>query len=128
MVIVAGHVIVGREDRDGYLAGCAQVVKQARNAPGCLDFTISADLLDPTRINVFERWESQSAVEAFRGSGPSDEQAGVIVSASVAEYDVLGDGAAPPFFHFFSRLWTLGHPGGCRKFLDTRPAKASYTC
>lgn len=91
MVIVAGHVIVGRQDRDDYLAGCARVVEQARRAPGCLDFTISADSLDPTRINVFERWDSQDAVEAFRGSGPSDEQADVIVSASVSEYDVSGE-------------------------------------
>ena len=88
MVIVAGHVIVGREQRDDYLAGCVQVVQQARGTSGCLDFSISADLLDATRVNVFERWESQDAVEAFRGSGPSDDQGDAIVSASVAEYDV----------------------------------------
>jgi heme-degrading monooxygenase HmoA len=58
------------------------------NAPGCLDFAISADLIDPARINIFERWESQEAVEAFRGAGPSDEQGAAMVSASVAEYDV----------------------------------------
>ena len=52
---------------------------------------ISADLLDPTRINVFERWASQDAVEAFRGNGPSDEQADAIVSASVSEYGVSGE-------------------------------------
>ncbi len=91
MVIVAGHVIVDRDARDDYLAGCAEVVEQARSAPGCLDFAITADLLDPTRINVFERWESQESVEAFRGSGPSNEQAAAIVSASVSEYDVSGE-------------------------------------
>ena len=64
------------------------MVRQARAAPGCLDFTISADLLDAGRINVFERWESQAAVEAFRGSGPSDEQGAAVLDASVAEYDV----------------------------------------
>ena len=74
--------------RDGYLAGCVEVVQQARRTPGCLDFALSADVLDPGRVNIFERWESQAAVEAFRGSGPSDEQAQAIVSASVAEFDV----------------------------------------
>jgi quinol monooxygenase YgiN len=88
MVIVAGHLIVDREARTGYLSGCAAVVGQARSAPGCLNFVISADLLDPGRVNVYERWESQEAVDAFRGSGPSDEQADAIVSASVSEYDV----------------------------------------
>ncbi len=88
MVIVAGHLIVEPSDREDYLAGCAVVVEQGRRAPGCLAFAISPDLLDPGRINVFERWDSQDAVEAFRGSGPSDEQADMLVSASVSEYDV----------------------------------------
>jgi quinol monooxygenase YgiN len=88
MVIVAGHIIVAPQQRESYLAGCVSVVEQARSAAGCLDFAITADLVDPGRINVFERWESQAAVETFRGSGPSDEQDAEMLSASVAEYDV----------------------------------------
>jgi quinol monooxygenase YgiN len=87
-IVVAGHLIVDPAGRAGYLADCREVVRQARVAAGCLDFAISADLLDPGRINIFERWESRGAVEAFRGSGPSDDQSAAIVSASVAEYDV----------------------------------------
>ena len=90
MVIVAGHLLVDPEQREPYLAGCVGVVEQARCAPGCLDFTISADLVDTGRINIFERWESQDTVEAFRGSGTSDEQTAAILFASVAEYDVTG--------------------------------------
>ncbi len=90
MVIVAGHLRVDPSRRDDYLAGCVEVVQQAREAPGCLDFTLSADLLDDARINIFERWESQAAVEAFRGGGPSDEQAATVIAATVAEYDVSG--------------------------------------
>jgi quinol monooxygenase YgiN len=100
VVIVAGHVVVDRSRRDDYLSGCVDVVRQARRTPGCLDFAISADVVDPGRVNIFERWESQAAVEAFRGwghlppegqgDGPSDEQGAAIVSAEVAEYDVGG--------------------------------------
>jgi len=50
------------------------VVEQARGTAGCLDFAIAADLIDPSRVNIFERWESQAAVENFRSSGPSNEQ------------------------------------------------------
>ncbi len=88
MVIVAGHLIVEAEQRESYLADSARIVEQARRAPGCLDFSIAADLLDPGRSNIFERWEAQADVERFRGSGPSDEQSAAILSASVAEYDV----------------------------------------
>jgi len=90
MVIVAGHLIVDPRQRESYLAGCVSIVEQARHAPACLDFTITADLVDAGRINIFERWESQAAVEAFRGSGPSDEQSAAMLTASVAEYDVAG--------------------------------------
>jgi quinol monooxygenase YgiN len=75
MVIVAGHVTVEPQRRESYLAGCVGVVEQAREAAGCLDFVIAADLVDPGRVNTFERWESRAAVDAFRGGGPSDEQA-----------------------------------------------------
>ena len=51
-------------------------------------FSLSADLLEPGRGNIFERWESVAAVEAFRGSGSTDEQSATILAASVAEYDV----------------------------------------
>lgn len=88
MVIVAGHLLVAADRRSAYLEGCVAVVEQARAAPGCLDFSITADLLDPGRINVYERWESQADVEAFRGSGPSGDQQDAMLGASVAEYDV----------------------------------------
>jgi quinol monooxygenase YgiN len=100
MVIVAGHIIVEPQQRESYLAGCVSVVEQARGAAGCLDFAITADLLNPGRINIFERWESQVAVETFRSSGPSNEQGAAMLSASVAEYDIadvrplFGEGTA----------------------------------
>jgi quinol monooxygenase YgiN len=91
MVIVGGHLIVQPQQRDSYLQGCRQVVELARRTPGCLDFAVTADLLDPGRVDIFERWESQAAVDAFRGSGPSEEQTGAVVSATVLEYDVSAE-------------------------------------
>jgi quinol monooxygenase YgiN len=91
MVIVAGHLVLDPRQRETYLEGCRDVVDQARRAPGCLDFAVTADLLDPSRVDIFERWESKAAVDAFRGSGPSDEQASAVISATVVEYDVTGE-------------------------------------
>jgi quinol monooxygenase YgiN len=64
------------------------IVERARGADGCLDFAITADLLDPGRVNIFERWESQAAVESFRRSGPRRRAGAAMLSASVAEYDI----------------------------------------
>ena len=66
------------------------VVERARGVAGCLDFAITADPINPGRVNIFERWESQTALETFRGSGPRNEQGAVMLSASVAEYDIAG--------------------------------------
>ena len=88
VIIVSGPIHVRPDQRDGYLAGCRTVIEQARQAPGCLDFHISADPIELGRVNVFEQWESVQAVEAFRGSGPSDEQGAAIESAAVFQHEI----------------------------------------
>jgi quinol monooxygenase YgiN len=99
MVIVAGHITVEPQQRESYLAECVRIVEQARRAVGCLDVAICADLVDPGRVNIFERWESQAALETFRSSGPDTEQRRAMLTVSVQEYDiadvraVFGEGA-----------------------------------
>ncbi|QGN50517.1 antibiotic biosynthesis monooxygenase [Micromonospora sp. WMMC415] len=90
MFIVAGSLYVDPEDRDDYLAGCVEVVEAARKAPGCVDFTISGDLVEPGRVNVYERWESEEDLLAFRGSGPTEEQQVAIRGAEVHRYLISG--------------------------------------
>lgn len=64
------------------------MIAAARAADGCLDFHLSADALDEGRINIFEQWESEAAVETFRGSGISDDQQTVIVGAHVEQHQI----------------------------------------
>lgn len=90
MIIIAGRLQVDRDARDTYVADCVSVVEQARAAKGCLDFAITADPVDPGRINVYERWETDADVEAFRGSGPDDEQTAQILEADVKKYRISG--------------------------------------
>ena len=49
---------------------------------------MSADPLDPERVDVYERWTDREALHAFRGEGPGDDLGAMIVSADVAEFDV----------------------------------------
>jgi quinol monooxygenase YgiN len=88
MLIVAGHLMVAASDRDRYVADCAEAVAAARAADGCLDFAVSADAVDPRRVNVFERWESRALLDAFRGDGPDDGLRSRIAVVDVAEYRV----------------------------------------
>lgn len=89
MVIVAGHLLVDPDERAAYLEDCRAVVELARRTEGCLDFALSADLVDAGRVNVLERWDSQEALETFRGAGVESEQAASIRALSVAEYGAV---------------------------------------
>jgi quinol monooxygenase YgiN len=79
---------VRESDRDLYVADCAAAVIAARRAEGCLDFAISADAVDPSRVNIFERWRTRKLLLAFRGQGPDDDTRNRILDANVAEYDI----------------------------------------
>lgn len=94
MLIVAGHITVDPAERDKYVADCGVVVELARAAPGCLDFSICADTVDPDRINIYERWETEEELMAFRGSGPDGGQLAAIRSADVKRYGIATVGDA----------------------------------
>lgn len=89
MIIVSGYLTVDPADRPHYLDGCAEVVRSARAAPGCIDFALGADLVEPARINVYERWATEQQLHDFRGSGPDSEQATAVIDADVREFTVL---------------------------------------
>lgn len=88
MIIVSGKIHVESAERAAYLEDSLEVIELARAAPGCLDFHMSADPVEADRINIYERWESVADVEAFRGSGPSDEQSAAIRKAEVEQHEV----------------------------------------
>jgi quinol monooxygenase YgiN len=88
VIIVAGNLRVDPAIRDEYLADCLTVIEQARATPGCLDFVLSPDPIEPSRINVFEQWESDAHLERFRGEGPEPDQAAKIHDIHVVTYRV----------------------------------------
>jgi quinol monooxygenase YgiN len=86
VLIIAGFLKVDPADRATFLAVNSNVVGLARGAAGCLDFVQAADPLDPSRINVFERWESEDHLLAFRGAGQPATDSPPIQSADVKRY------------------------------------------
>jgi quinol monooxygenase YgiN len=88
MIIVAGALYVDADDRDRYLAATFDVARMARSAPGCLDFVQAADPIDPERINVHERWESDEDLHRFRTSGGPELDLPDLRSAEVHKYRI----------------------------------------
>ena len=54
MIIIAGYTRVETDKRDANVAAFAAMIRKAREQDGCLDFSISADAVDPDRTNLFE--------------------------------------------------------------------------
>lgn len=88
MIIIAGQLNVEEGDRGQYLAAVADVARQARHAPGCLDFVQAADPIDPGRINIYERWESDEDLHRFRTSGGPEVKTPEVRSADVRKYRI----------------------------------------
>ncbi|KIA61151.1 putative quinol monooxygenase [Nocardia vulneris] len=94
MLIIAGHAKVEADQRDAYVAAFHDMIRRCRAARGCLDIAITADSVDPSRVNILERWDNRENLEAWRAiSDPP--QTGIPFDADVMEYTV--GSARPPF-------------------------------
>jgi quinol monooxygenase YgiN len=74
--IIAGTFEVAPADRDAFLAGRAELIRRSRAEPGCIVYVFAADPLEPGRVELFERWASEEALEGHRSvltaSPPAD--------------------------------------------------------
>jgi quinol monooxygenase YgiN len=88
MLIIAGHLEVDANQRDAFVAAHHDLVRRGREAPGCLDLAITADPLNPARVNNFERWESREHLNAWREVAAAPDTGISINSDYVMEYSV----------------------------------------
>ncbi|WP_432944483.1 putative quinol monooxygenase [Kribbella sp. CA-253562] len=95
MLIIAGHAQVAPERRDEYVAAHVDLVRRARQAPGCRDVAMTADSLDPGRVNLFELWDSQETLDAWRAVASAPNTGIEFTAGDIQLYDVAG--VRPPF-------------------------------
>jgi quinol monooxygenase YgiN len=62
VIIHAGWIHVDAADRDAYVASRHEQVRAARDEPGCLEYAITADSVDPAMVQVFEAYEDEEAL------------------------------------------------------------------
>ena len=90
MLIIAGYVIVDADKRDEIVAAHQEMVQRARTFEGCLDLSITADPIEPTRFNNFELWDSEASLEKWRkvANAPDVD----IEQAEVKKYEISSVG------------------------------------
>lgn len=94
MLIVAGSLRIAQGKRDHFLAISHAAIVAARKAPGCGAFVVAADTIEADLVNVYERWDGEAELMAFRADGPSADLAGLIVGVSVRRYEIATEGPA----------------------------------
>lgn len=93
MLVVGGNFEVDPADRDAFIAARHDSMRTSRREPGCLEYTFAADPVEPGRVVLFERWESQDALDAHlagirqapQPSSPTPKVASIVI------YEVAGE-------------------------------------
>ena len=96
-IIIAGHLLVDPAKRDAALQDTVEGMKLTHAEEGCIAYAFSADLVDPSKILLFEKWES---AEALAGHGKSahlkDMQSKMgawgITGVEILKYEIASEG------------------------------------
>jgi quinol monooxygenase YgiN len=91
MLIVAGTGYVDPDRRDALLESLAPALRQARTTPGCLDYVVAADPIEPDRVNIYERWESETHLTThLAGIAQTAPPMPDVRSVEVVRYEISG--------------------------------------
>lgn len=95
MLVIVGKMYVAPEERDKFVEGHVEVVKRAREYPGCRDLVISADPIEEGRVNMVEVFESEEALASWRRIAPGPSYQAEILGGDVQKHQISSSG--PPF-------------------------------
>ena len=95
MIVVSGYLIIDPAKRDEALEAIRTCVAATREEDGNVDYRYSTDIDDDTRLNLFEQWETEEAMNAHMSTphlGAFLEAAGGFLGGapSIIRYDVSG--------------------------------------
>jgi quinol monooxygenase YgiN len=92
MIIIAGYLLVHAGDRDRYVREHRDLTERARAFHGCVDLAITADPVDPQRVNNIEVWESSQALDAWRAQANVPNHGIAITGGHMQRYDATDGG------------------------------------
>lgn len=92
MVIICGSVQVGPDRREEYVEAHRDLVRRARDADGCLHVAITADSVDPGRVNNAEVWRDKETLDAWRAIANAPDLGIELRDPDVARYDATDGG------------------------------------
>jgi quinol monooxygenase YgiN len=95
VVIVGGIFEVEPDQREAFVASRHDAMRKSRAEPGCLEYVVSVDPIEPGRAVLFERWVDQASLDAhiagLRQAPPRPDGGVPVKSATITVYDVSGE-------------------------------------
>lgn len=96
-IIIAGHLLVDPAKRDEALQQTIEGMQATHAEAGCVAYAFSADLIDPAKILLFEKWES---AEALASHGKSEHLKAMqgqmggwgITGVEILKYEIASEG------------------------------------
>ena len=98
MIIVIGTFELAPEDRDAFLRSREDAMRRSRAEKGCHLYTFGADLIDPGRVYVTERWETDEDLANHLAALPAADPTAPsvpVISSAFMKYEVSGGGPLP---------------------------------
>jgi quinol monooxygenase YgiN len=92
VIIVAGHFVMSPDQREQFIRSYADVMRHARSEPGCITHALSADPLDPGRVLLFERWETETALADHLNALRHPEHGVEVRDSEVQKYEISAVG------------------------------------
>lgn len=78
MIVVVGYLTINPDKRAEVEAAIATLVPLTVAEEGCVEYRYANDVLEPNRINIWEQWESEDAMNLHMGTAHLAEFMGVM--------------------------------------------------
>jgi len=83
-------------DRDRFVDAHRDLVERSRASDGCIHLAITADSVDPRRVNNVEVWTDSDALEAWRARANAPHTGIAIEDQAMAPYQAVDGGPLFP--------------------------------
>jgi len=96
VLIVAGYFRVAPDNRAAFLENRRASVVRSRAERGCHAYAISADLVGPGLVQLYERWESKEDLAAHIAANRADPRPSDgfdVLESEVLQYEIASVGA-----------------------------------
>ncbi len=97
MLVIAGTIRIDPSKREEAATAAIEMMKETHKEEGNLAYAFSADLEDEGRIHIFEKWESQEALDFhFKAPHMADFQATIgtlgVKEMNLEKYEIASVG------------------------------------